>query len=96
MDVNRLRGEIVAEYKTQTAFATVIGWHKNKVSKMLCGEYKPNTDEVAAIVDVLKLDERRYCAIFLPKISPNGDSTALGIKADQDKMSKATTGRDSA
>lgn len=73
MNVNRLRGEIVAEYKTQTAFAEAIGWHKNKVSKMLCGLYKPDTDEVSLIASVLRLDERKYCDIFLPAKSPNGD-----------------------
>ena len=75
MNVCRLRGEIAAEFKTQSAFAEAIGWYKNKVSKMLNGEYKPNTDEVALIADVLHLDERRYCDVFLQKISPIGDKS---------------------
>lgn len=75
MDVRRLRGEIAAVYKTQAAFADAIGWHKNKVSKMLCGGYKPDTDEVAVIADALDLNERRYCDIFLPRKSPNGDNS---------------------
>lgn len=74
MDVNRLRGEIVARFRTQIAFADAIGWHENKVSKMLCGKYKPDTDEVAEIVEALNLDERRYCDIFLSRVSPNGDN----------------------
>lgn len=73
MDVRRLKAEIVAEYGTQTAFSQAIGWHQNKVSKVIRGHYKPDTDEVARIADVLRLDERRYCDIFLPKKSPNGD-----------------------
>ena len=73
MDRNRLHGEIVTRYKTQSSFAQAIGWHQNKVSKMLRGTYKPDTDEVALIADVLQLDERRYCDIFLPRESPNGD-----------------------
>lgn len=73
MDVNRLRGEIVAKYRTQNSFADAIGWHKNKVSKLLNGAYKPNTDEVAAIVSALNLDSDGFCAIFLPKASQNGD-----------------------
>lgn len=77
MDLRRLRGEIAAEYKTQVAFASAIGWHKNKVSKMLLGEYKPDTDEVAVMASALHLDERRYCDIFLPKKSPNGDERSL-------------------
>jgi len=74
LDTNLLRGEIVAKYRTQLAFADKIGWHRNKVTKMLNGAYKPDTDEVASIVDVLGLDERRYCDIFLPRKSTNGDN----------------------
>lgn len=73
MDLCRLRGEIVAEYRTQTAFADAIGWHKNKVTKMLTGKYKPDTDEVAEITDLLHLDASKFCDIFLPRKSPNGD-----------------------
>lgn len=73
MDCNRLRGEIAAKFRTQIAFADAIGWHKNKVSKLVLGLYKPDTDEVAEIADVLDLDVAGFCAIFLPKTSPNGD-----------------------
>lgn len=73
MDCNRLRGEIVAKFRTQHAFADAIGWHKNKVSKLVLGLYKPDTDEVAEIAQVLKLDVPGFCAIFLPNSSPNGD-----------------------
>ena len=73
MNLRRLRGEIVAEYRTQTAFADAIGWHKNKVTKMLTGKYKPDTDEVAEITDLLHLDASKFCDIFLPRKSPNGE-----------------------
>lgn len=73
MDLCRLRGEIVAEYRTQTAFADAIGWHKNKVTNMLNGKYKPNTDEVAEITALLHLDASKFCDIFLPRKSPNGE-----------------------
>ena len=74
MDAARLRGEIVARYRTQNAFSDAIGWHKNKVSKMLQGHYKPDTDEVAFIAELLCLDETRYCEIFLRRKSPYGDN----------------------
>lgn len=73
MDCNKLRGEIVAKFRTQSAFARAIGWHRNKISKLVLGEYKPDTDEVAAIADVLSLNQDEFCSIFLPKTSPNGD-----------------------
>lgn len=66
MNIRRLKAEIVAEYNTQASFAKAIGWNENKVSKIIQGRYKPDTDEVAKIADVLHLDECRYCAIFLP------------------------------
>lgn len=67
MNLRRLRAEIVAEYGTQSAFAMAINWHKNKVSKMVQGQYKPDTDEVAKITDALHLDEGRYREIFLSR-----------------------------
>lgn len=73
MDLCRLRGEIVAEYRTQTAFADAIGWHKNKVTKMLTGKYKPDTDEVVEIAGLLHLDVPKFCDIFLPKNLPFGE-----------------------
>lgn len=73
MNTRRLKAEIIAEYGTQAAFAHAIGWHTNKVSKIIREKYKPDTDEVAKISDVLHLDERRYCEIFLPRISPFGE-----------------------
>ena len=67
MDLQRLKGEIVAVYGTQLEFSKAIGWHKNKVSKMVCGKYKPDTDEVAAIVSALHLTEQQYWNIFFAK-----------------------------
>lgn len=76
MNTSRLRGKIVEEYRTQSAFADAIGWHKNKVTRMLNGEYKPDTDEVAKIADILQLSENQFCDIFLPLKSPNGENIA--------------------
>lgn len=75
MDLCRLRGEIVAGYRTQAAFADAIGWHKNKVTKLLTGKYKPDTDEVAEIANLLHLDEPKFCDIFLPRKSLNGEKS---------------------
>lgn len=73
MNIDRLRGEIVAKYRTQNAFSEAIGWHKNKVSKLLCGKYKPDTDDVDAISVALDLSKDVFCEIFLPERSPNGE-----------------------
>ena len=74
MNRRKLKGEIVAKYGTQDAFANAIGWHRNKVSKIITGKYSPNTDEVADIVQILGISENTFIEIFLHQISPNGDS----------------------
>lgn len=64
MNTRRLRGEIVSVFNTQSAFASEIGWTKNKVTRMLSGKYKPNTDEVALIASTLHFNEAKFCEIF--------------------------------
>ena len=66
MNTDVLRGEIAATYRTQANFAGKIGWNCNKVSRLLNGSYKPNTDEIAKIASVLGLSEKQFCNIFLP------------------------------
>ena len=72
MNLQKLRGEIVTYYKTQNNFAKAMHWHKNKVSKMMTGKYKPDIDEVAKIAEMLKFDDETYKQIFLTNKSPNG------------------------
>lgn len=73
MNLNRLRGEIVTKYRTQSAFADAIGWQKNKVSRTLSGKHILDVNEVQKIADVLDLDAQKFCDIFLSNKSPNGD-----------------------
>ena len=65
------------------SFLKLLAGIKNKVSKMVCGKYKPDTDEVAAIVSALHLTEQQYWNIFfLPNLSPNCDkSTSFNLNA---------------
>ena len=65
MDTNRLRGEIAARYKTQSAFADAINWNKNKVTNLLKGTYKPSIDDVVKIASLLNLSEQVCYEIFL-------------------------------
>lgn len=66
MNLNRLRGEIIAVFGSQNAFASHINWHKNKVSRLLTGQYKPDTDEVGVITKALDLSADKFLDIFLP------------------------------
>lgn len=73
MNLARLKGEIVAQYGTQSAFATSLGWSENKLSRMMRGKYKINIDDAEQIAKLLNMDTELYCQIFLPIKSPNGD-----------------------
>ena len=76
MNLGRLKGEIVAVYGTQSAFAETVSWPKNKVSRLVTGQYKPDTDDVDVIVSALNLTPDKFLEIFLPTKSPNGDKCA--------------------
>lgn len=73
MNITELRVEIIRKYGTQNKFAEEIGWHRNKMSKMMRGKYIPDLDEVIFISDKLHLDETRFIEIFLCKKLPNGN-----------------------
>ena len=75
MNLGKLKGEIIANYGSQKAFAQHIGWPQNKVCRLVAGKYKPDTDDVDIIVKALNLDKEGFLAVFLPAISPNGDET---------------------
>lgn len=80
MNLNRLRGEIVAVFGTQYSFGEAIGWNKNKVSRLLKGQYVPDVNEAAAISTLLNLSSDLYCEIFFTKKSPNGEMlTGKGV-----------------
>ena len=74
MNIDRLRGIIAEKYRTQAAFASVMGWTNNKMSHMMTGKYKPDVDEVGKISKLLALTEQQYIEIFYsPILSTNGD-----------------------
>lgn len=77
MDLNRLKGEIIAEFGTQDEFSKAINWHKSKVSRILRGKYIPNIEEAAEIARILGLSTSQYEQIFLREKSPIGDNQAI-------------------
>ena len=77
MNRQRLRGEIIAKYGNQDNFADAIGWSKQKVSYILTGKRKLNTDDVAKVAQVLGLSESMFVNIFLPQALPNGNEAAV-------------------
>ena len=73
MNTQRLRGEVVSQYGSQYRFAKALGWHQNKLSRLMTGKYIPNINEVADISHKLNLDDNMHLKIFLDKTTPNGE-----------------------
>lgn len=67
MNTQILKGEIVTAFGTQGKFAEFISWPENKVSRMMQGKYKPDTDEVYFIAQALNLSKEKFIQIFLQK-----------------------------
>lgn len=73
MNTTELKLEIIKQFGTQYKFAEALGWHKNKISRMMQGKYIPDLNEVMFISDKLHLNEERFFEIFLNKKLPNGN-----------------------
>ena len=66
VDINRLKGAMVAAGFTQITFAKELGMSKNTLNAKLNGKAKISTDEASKMCDVLKIeDENDKCQIFL-------------------------------
>lgn len=73
MNLNILKGSIYTKFKNQKAFADAIGWHPNKVTRLVQGQFTPDVNQAAEISRVLNLSSDVHLQIFLPTQSPNGD-----------------------
>lgn len=67
VNVNALKGRIVWLYGSQKKFADYLGWHQNKLSKMMNAKYIPDIDEASDIATALKLNQEEFYEIFLDK-----------------------------
>jgi hypothetical protein len=65
VNCSKLHGLIVERFGSQAAFSRASGWHQNKISRMIKGSFKPNTDEVTELAALLKMTESEFCDIFL-------------------------------
>lgn len=64
MDINVFRGKIAEKFGTQRAFCDAIGYHQNKLSKIMNGKRTPDIDEARRFAVALQLDENEYIKIF--------------------------------
>lgn len=67
MNLEKLRGEIYANFKTQISFAQALNWNQNKVSLLMNNKYIPRLEEVELICDILDLSPELIREIFLTK-----------------------------
>lgn len=61
-----LRGLIYGKYKSQTAFATHIGWSKQKLSKIINGAQEPTVRDIGDMAAALDKPLGEIAEIFLP------------------------------
>lgn len=69
-----LRGEVYAKYGTASALSSRVQWNKNKIGNIIKGAYVPDINECATLADALGLTQERFCEIFLPELSPYGET----------------------
>lgn len=68
MELNSL---IHGQFPNQARFAESIGWHRQRLNKIVNGEKHPSIEDVQEIAEGLGVDFMTICKIFLPKKSPN-------------------------
>lgn len=74
IDTQELRGIIYAKYGTASAITDHLKWNKNKIGKILKGDYTPDINECAQMAEALDLGQEQFYRIFLPMFSPNGEN----------------------
>ena len=64
MDAVKLWSKIKKKFGSQYKFAEEIGWHRNKVSRMIRGNYIPNINEVMEISGKLHIEGKEFFEIW--------------------------------
>lgn len=64
MNRKRLRGLIYEKYKNLIDFSEAIGWHRNKISRILTGVQEPNIDDMRIIANLFELSPEDFVDIF--------------------------------
>jgi transcriptional regulator with XRE-family HTH domain len=74
INARHLRSKVYEAYESQADFSRKIGWNSNKINLILKGKRVPDVDECAKISGTLSLTGEEYIDIFMPSLSPNGDT----------------------
>lgn len=76
INTQELKGAVYSKFGTASALSEKMGWNKNKIGNTLKGKYTPDIEECVQLASALELTQKRFCDIFLPSLSPNGDNGA--------------------
>jgi len=67
MNRSKLRGLVYSKYKTIGEFAKVIGWQRNKASRIINGPQEPDSDDMRKVAELFNLSSEDFVDIFFEK-----------------------------
>jgi len=70
--IKELRGIIYSKYDSEAEMAKVMGWPRQRLSKITNGLKEPDVNELNAIAEPLDIPVGEIAQIFLRTKSPNG------------------------
>lgn len=76
INIKELKGLVMKKFYTITAFASAIGWTRNKSSRIINGVTEPTIEDITAISTVLELSESEFFTIFFGSLSTMCTATA--------------------
>ena len=59
-----LRGLVLSKYKSISAFASAMGWHRGKATRIINGIQEPNTKEMVLLAEKLEMSQDEFMYIF--------------------------------
>lgn len=74
--VRELRSIIYGKYDSEAEFAQVIGWERQRLSKITNGQKEPNVEELNSLALGLGISVEKVAQIFLNFKSPNRQQSA--------------------
>ena len=69
MDKKSLKGKVLGQFYSISAFAEAIGWTRNKASRIVNEVQEPSIDDIVSITNVLNLSEAEFFNIFFTPLS---------------------------
>ena len=71
MNENKIRGLVLGQYCSITAFAKAVNWTRQKASNIICGKQEPSLDDIYTISKAVYKDATEIASIFLQQKTQN-------------------------